>query len=108
MFYYLVILNYKFYNDQQSLQDEAGLCNDLSFLAHLPELCDITFMVCHRHHHTDRHDDHHHDVEDVDHHHDVDDFYRWVLTRNWCVLFGQSLLQGGFFFKWNFQYAKSD
>ena len=26
-------------------QDEAGLCNDLSFLAHLPELCDITFMV---------------------------------------------------------------
>ena len=28
-------------------QDEAGLCNDLSFLAHLPELCDITFMVCH-------------------------------------------------------------
>ena len=26
-------------------QDEAGLCNDLGFLAHLPELCDITFMV---------------------------------------------------------------
>ena len=28
-----------------SVQDEAGLCNDLGFLAHLPELCDITFMV---------------------------------------------------------------
>lgn len=27
------------------LQDEAGLFNDLSFLAHLPELCDITFLV---------------------------------------------------------------
>ena len=26
-------------------QDESGLCNDLGFLAHLPELCDITFMV---------------------------------------------------------------
>ena len=28
-----------------NLQDESGLCNDLGFLAHLPELCDITFMV---------------------------------------------------------------
>ena len=26
-------------------QDESGLCNDMGFLAHLPELCDITFMV---------------------------------------------------------------
>ena len=24
---------------------QAGLCNDMGFLAHLPELCDITFMV---------------------------------------------------------------
>ena len=28
-----------------SSQDESGLCNDLGFLAHLPELCDITFLV---------------------------------------------------------------
>ena len=28
-----------------NLKDESGLCNDLGFLAHLPELCDITFMV---------------------------------------------------------------
>ena len=26
-------------------QDESGLCNDMGFLAHLPELCDITFLV---------------------------------------------------------------
>ena len=26
-------------------QDETGLCTDMGFLAHLPELCDITFLV---------------------------------------------------------------
>ena len=26
-------------------EDESGLCNDMGFLAHLPELCDITFLV---------------------------------------------------------------
>ena len=36
-------------------QDEAGLCNDLSFLAHLPELCDITFMVFDQHPDQDQH-----------------------------------------------------
>ena len=36
-------------------QDEAGLCNDLSFLAHLPELCDITFMVFGQHSDQDQH-----------------------------------------------------
>ena len=27
------------------LLDFGGLCTDLSFLAHLPELCDVTFLV---------------------------------------------------------------
>ena len=26
-------------------QDETGLMADLGFLSHLPELCDVTFMV---------------------------------------------------------------
>ena len=33
------------HDDNCDPQDESGLCNDLGFLAHLPELCDITFMV---------------------------------------------------------------
>ena len=27
------------------LQDFGGLCSDLGFLANLPELCDVTFLV---------------------------------------------------------------
>ena len=27
------------------MKDFGGLCSDLSFLAHLPELCDVTFLV---------------------------------------------------------------
>lgn len=32
-------------DDTVMLKDYIGLCNDLSFLAHLPELCDVTFIV---------------------------------------------------------------
>ena len=32
-------------DDTVILKDYIGLCNDLSFLAHLPELCDVTFIV---------------------------------------------------------------
>ena len=39
------LLHTFYVNSISTDQDESGLCNDLGFLAHLPELCDITFMV---------------------------------------------------------------